>query len=120
VILYYNEITMAYDENIAARIRSLIGFQPGLTEKKMFGGLAFLLNGNMVIAASGEGGILARVNPDDTNDLLSSSHAKVMIMRGKTMSGWLRINTEDVVEDAELQRWVDLSLNYAKTLAPKR
>jgi TfoX/Sxy family transcriptional regulator of competence genes len=110
---------MAYDEELAERIRALVGNRAGLTEKKMFGGLAFLIGGNMAIAASGQGGILVRVDPDESDDLVTSTAAQPMEMRGRQMAGWLRIDTPDVAEDAALSEWVERGTAYAASLPPK-
>lgn len=111
---------MAYDEELANRIRELIGSEPGLTEQKMFGGLAFLIGGNMAVAASGQGGILVRVDPDVSDDLVATTSAHVMEMRGRQMSGWLRVDAEDVAADTELAAWVERAIGYARSLPPKR
>ena len=110
---------MAYDEALADRIRELIGQEPGLTEKKMFGGLAFIVGGNMAIAASGQGGVLARVDPEQSDALVAETTATPMVMRGREMAGWLRVDTEDVRTDAELAKWVEHGLGYARSLPPK-
>jgi hypothetical protein len=111
---------MAYDEELASRIRALVAGEAGLTEQKMFGGLAFLVNGNMSVAASGEGGILLRIDPGEGSDLVASSSAVPMVMRGRTMQGWLRVDAPDVRDDAELARWVEIGLAYARSLPVKR
>lgn len=111
---------MAYDEHLAARIRDLVAGEPGLTEKKMFGGLAFLIGGNMAVAASGQGGVLVRVDPDVSEALQASSNARPMEMRGKQMAGWLRIDAEDVRSQRQLQKWVRTGVAYARTLPAKR
>ena len=87
---------MAYDEDLANRIRELVGMEPGLTEKKMFGGLAFLIGGNMAVAASGQGGLMLRVDPNETAKLLAKPHARPLEMRGRQMEGWLRVDDEGV------------------------
>jgi TfoX N-terminal domain len=110
---------MAYDEELADRIRALIGDEPGLTEKKMFGGLAFLIGGNMAIGASGQGGVLVRADPEESESLVASTSARLMEMRGREMRGWLRVDAEDVSTDADLGRWVDLGSTYARSLPPK-
>lgn len=110
---------MAYDEDLAERIRELIGDEPGLTEKKMFGGLAFLINGNMSVAASGQGGVLVRVDPNDADTLLESSHVEPMVMRGRAMQGWLRVAPEGVSSKRELERWVRQGVAYARSLPGK-
>ena len=110
---------MAYDEELAARIRELVGGAAGLTEKKMFGGLAFLVDGNMAVAASGQGGLLVRVDPDESDVLVESSPARLMEMRGRSMKGWLRVDTEDVVSEEALAEWVERGVSYARSLPPK-
>ena len=110
---------MAYDEELASRIRALIGDEPALAEKKMFGGLAFLMSGNMAIGASGQGGILVRVDPEESERLVATTSAHPMEMRGRQMQGWLRVETEDVGSDPELARWVELGTAYARSLPAK-
>jgi TfoX/Sxy family transcriptional regulator of competence genes len=110
---------MAYDEELAARIRDRIGADPDVTEKKMFGGLAFLMGGNMAVAASGQGGILVRVDPDESDALVSATPAAPMEMRGKEMAGWLRVAGDDVASDAALAEWVDRGVAYARSLPAK-
>ena len=99
---------MAYDEQLAARIRELVVGESDLTEQKMFGGLAFLIGGNMAIAASGQGGLLVRVDPAETEALVARSPARPFEMRGKQMAGWLRVDAEDVRTKRELAKWVEL------------
>jgi hypothetical protein len=110
---------MAYDEELAERIRALLGDRSGLTEQKMFGGLAFLIGGNMAIAASGQGGILVRVDPEESDELVAATAAEPMEMRGRSMSGWLRVDTADVGDDAALAGWVERGTAYASSLPPK-
>ena len=110
---------MAYDEVLAGRIRDLIGDEPGLTEQKMFGGLAFLIGGNMAIAASGQGGILVRVDPAQSDDLVTTTSAEPLEMRGRSMAGWLRVDTANVADDATLREWVERGTAYAASLPPK-
>jgi TfoX/Sxy family transcriptional regulator of competence genes len=110
---------MAYDEALAARIRDRIGTAPDLSEKKMFGGLAFLIGGNMAIAASGQGGLLVRVDPDESDALVSATPASPMEMRGREMAGWLRVAGEDVASDAALAEWVERGVAYARSLPAK-
>jgi TfoX/Sxy family transcriptional regulator of competence genes len=107
---------MAYDEALAARIRELLAGERGVTEQKMFGGIAFLVNGNMAVAASGQGGILVRVDPADSDRLVETTGAEEMVMRGRSMAGWLRL---DPGKD-ELQEWVERGVAYAGSLPPKR
>ena len=110
---------MAYDEELAARIRGLVGTEPGLAEKKMFGGLAFIIKGNMAVGVSGQGGILVRVDPDDSDELVATTPAQLMEMRGRSMRGWLRVAAEDVAGDRELADWVARGTTYARSLPPK-
>jgi hypothetical protein len=109
-----------YDEALADRIRELVAGEPGLAEKKMFGGLAFLIAGNMAIAASGQGGILVRVDPDESDQLVAKTKAEEMVMRGRGMKGWLRVATEDVRTKPQLVKWVKLGTAYARSLPAKR
>lgn len=110
---------MAYDEELAKRIRDLVTDEPGLAERKMFGGLAFLVNGNMAIAASGQGGILVRVDPVESDALVAATPAREMEMRGRSMAGWLRVDARDVRARKELATWVDRGVSYARTLPAK-
>ena len=111
---------MAYDEALAARIRELVAGEPGVSEQKMFGGLAFLVGGNMAIAASGEGGILVRVDPDETEALVARTGATVMEMRGRAMRGWLRVEAQQLRTKRELAAWVERGIAFARSLPPKR
>jgi TfoX/Sxy family transcriptional regulator of competence genes len=111
---------MAYDEHLAARIRALLEGEAGLTEKKMFGGLAFLIGGNMAVAASGQGGLLVRADPATSDDLLTSTGVRPMEMRERQMQGWLRVDDEVVRTKRQLERWVRVGAGYARTLPPKR
>lgn len=110
---------MAYDEAIADRIRHLIGPADDLTEKKMFGGLGFMLAGNMAVAASGQGGILVRVDPAESAELLATTPARPMEMRGRAMTGWLRVDAEHLATDDALGEWVRRGTTYAGSLPPK-
>jgi TfoX/Sxy family transcriptional regulator of competence genes len=107
---------MAYDEDLANRIRELIAAHDGVTEKKMFGGLAFLVGGNMSVAASGQGGLMVRVDPDETDILLAEPHVRPMEMRGREMAGWLRVDPEALATEDELRRWVGIGVDYARSL----
>lgn len=111
---------MAYDEDLANRIRELIAGDPDVTEKKMFGGLAFLIGGNMSVAASGQGGLMVRIAPEDTDALVKEPHARPFEMRGREMEGWLRVDAEGVQTTDELQPWVERGVAYARSLPPKR
>jgi TfoX N-terminal domain len=110
---------MAYDEELADRIRAELGSRPDLTEKKMFGGLAFLIGGNMAVAASGQGGILVRVDPAESGELVATTPAEMMEMRGRQMAGWLRVDAADVSRNADLAAWVERGAAYASSLPPK-
>ena len=110
---------MAFDEQLAERIRALAGGQRGLTEKKMFGGLAFLVGGNMAIAASGQGGILVRVDPAESDALVAKTKAETAVMRGRPMPGWLRVAAADVRTKAQLAPWVERGVAYARSLPAK-
>jgi TfoX/Sxy family transcriptional regulator of competence genes len=110
---------MRYDEDLANRLRELLAGEEAVTEKKMFGGLAFLLHGNMCVSASGQGGLLVRVDPAESADALARPHASLMEMGGRTMGGWVRVSSEGVAGDGELAGWVERGLAYVKTLPPK-
>lgn len=111
---------MAYDTDLADRIRALLAGTPGLTEKKMFGGIAFLVRGNMAIAASGQGGLLVRVDPGHADKLTETTPARVMVMRGRSMPGWLRVAAADVGTKRALAKWIELSTTYARSLPAKK
>ncbi len=110
---------VAYEERLAQRIREVVGPEPGLTERGMFGGLAFLINGNMSVSASGQGGLLLRIDPADTEELAAQPHAARFVMRGREMHGWLRIDGEGVLTEAQLAGWVARGVEYARSLPPK-
>ena len=111
---------MAYDEDLADRIRELVASEKDLTEQKMFGGLAFLIGGNMAVAASGQGGILVRADPAASARLVSTTKAQPMVApRGRTMNGWLRVDTEHVREKRQLAAWVKRGVTYARSLPAK-
>jgi TfoX/Sxy family transcriptional regulator of competence genes len=111
---------MAYDEELADRIRKLVVGESGLTEKKMFGGLAFLLGGNMAVAASGQGGLLVRVDSAQSDKLVATTNARLMVMRGRSMQGWLRVDPDDLRTKRQLAKWVELGTTYARSLPVKR
>jgi TfoX/Sxy family transcriptional regulator of competence genes len=98
----------------------LVGDEPNLKEQKMFGGLAFLIGGNMAIAASGQGGILVHADPEESDALVASTDAYLMEMRGKQMRGWLRVDPEQVGTKQQLAKWVELGTGYARSLPAKR
>jgi TfoX/Sxy family transcriptional regulator of competence genes len=111
---------VAYDEKLAERIRDLVAEEPGLTEQKMFGGLGFLIGGNMAVAASGQGGLLVRVDPAESDQLVAKTAAFPMEMRGREMQGWLRVDSGDVGAKRELAAWVKRGVTYARSLPAKR
>jgi len=111
---------VAYDEDLANRIRELIGAERDLAEQKMFGGLAFLIGGNMAVAASGQGGLLLRCDPAETEALAGKPHARRFEMRGRQMDGWLRVDADGVGTKRQLERWVERGVSYARSLPPKR
>jgi TfoX/Sxy family transcriptional regulator of competence genes len=111
---------MAYDHDLADRIRELVGLEDGVTEQKMFGGLAFLIGGNMAVAASGQGGVLVRVDPAESDRLIATTPAGLMEMGGRSMSGWLRVPAEHVKTERQLRRWVEIGVGYARSLEPKK
>jgi hypothetical protein len=110
---------MAYDVELADRIRAVVGAEPGLTERQMFGGLAFLIQGNMAVSASGQGGLLLRVDPAQTESLISEPHVRRFEMRGREMDGWLRVAPEAVETDDDLRSWVHHGVRYVRSLRPK-
>jgi hypothetical protein len=110
---------MAYDEDLADRIRSAIQDQDGVIEKRMFGGLAFLVNGNMAVSASGQGGLLLRVNPVETDSVVREDGVTRFEMRGRAMDGWVRVDPSATPSDQELTRWVQVGVAYAGSLPPK-
>jgi TfoX/Sxy family transcriptional regulator of competence genes len=110
---------MAYDEELANRLREVLQGEAGLTEKRMFGGLAFLINGHMAVAASSKGGLLLRVDPAKTESLVSQPHVGPFEMRGREMDGWLRVDATAVATARELKRWVKHGVSYARSLPPK-
>ena len=110
---------MAYDEDLANRVRELIGAEEGVTEKRMFGGLAFLIGGNMSIAASSQGGALVRVDPEDSDAAAARPHASLAVMRGRQMRGWVRVAPEGLRTKRELAAWVRRGVDYARSLPTK-
>ena len=111
---------MAYDEDLANRIRELLGAEPGVEEQRMFGGLAFLLGGHTAVAASGRGGLMLRVDPADTDRHLAGGKAEPMVMRGRPATGWLRVGTANLRTTRELTKWVRVGVAYTRTLPPKQ
>lgn len=110
---------MAYDTDLADRIRELLGPIPGVDEMRMFGGLAFLLNGNMSVAVSGQGGLMVRVPPDDTEKVLAQTYVSPMVMAGRETRGWIRVHADGVRTKRQLTRWVSRGAACARGLPPK-
>jgi TfoX/Sxy family transcriptional regulator of competence genes len=110
---------VAYDEDLANRIRELLAGEAGVTEKKMFGGLAFLIGGNMSVTASGRGGLMVRVDPADSQALVRKPHCERMVMRGREMDGWLRVAPEGVRTKRQLEPWVRRGVRYGRSLRAK-
>jgi TfoX/Sxy family transcriptional regulator of competence genes len=110
---------MAYDEDLANRLRELLADEDAITERKMFGGLAFLHRGNMSVSASRNGGLLARIDPDDTDAALARPHVTLMEMGGRTMDGWITVAPEGLKSKRQLAAWVERSVAFVKTLPPK-
>lgn len=111
--------TVAYDEDLAERIRGLLADRRDVSEQKMFGGLGFLVAGHMAIAASGEGGILVRADPAESDKLVATTPAEMAVMRGRPMAGWLRVSSADVATKRQLEKWVKVGAGYAGSLPPK-
>ena len=109
---------MAYDEGLVTRIRDMIGGEPGLAEKKMFGGLAMLLEGNMAVGVRGDD-LIVRTDPDQQEQLLAEPGARVFDLTGRPMKGWLLVDASGCAEDSDLRRWVDRGVAYARSLPPK-
>jgi TfoX/Sxy family transcriptional regulator of competence genes len=114
------DASVAYDEELADRIRELLAAERKVTEQKMFGGLAFLIGGNMAVAASGQGGLLVRVDPEESDKLVGKTKAEPMVMRGRPMQGWLRVPAEAVRTKQHLRKWVELGTSYASSLPAKK
>jgi TfoX/Sxy family transcriptional regulator of competence genes len=110
---------VAYDEDLANRIRELLAGESAVTEKRMFGGLAFLISGNMSVSAGSKGGLLVRVDPDETDTLLSRPHARPMVMRERAARGWLRVDPGGVRTKRQLEPWVTRGVRYARSLPAK-
>jgi TfoX/Sxy family transcriptional regulator of competence genes len=111
---------MSFDERLADRVRGLVAAEDGVAEKRMFGGLAFLIHGNMAVSASGEGGLLLRVDPAKSGEFASLPNAQVAVMRGREMAGWLRVDADGVRTKRQLEEWVSRGVTYARSLPPKR
>lgn len=110
---------MPYDRELAERLRLVLGGGPGVSEKAMFGGLAFLVQGHMAVAASSDGGLMVRVEPGETTTLLQEPGARRFSMRGREMDGWLLVDRALLDDDTVLRTWVDRGVGYARSLPPK-
>lgn len=110
---------MSYDEELAGRVRAALSFTDGVTEKRMFGGLAFLVGGHMAVAASGQGGLLLRCDPADTDRHTAEPGVDRFVMRHREMNGWLAVAASAVATEPDLERWVGVGLAYAASLPPK-
>ena len=111
---------MAYDEELADRIREIVSVEPDLTEQRMFSGLAFIIGGHMAVAASGRGGLMVRADPDRSAALVAASNAVPMVIGGRQMAGWLRLESSDVATKRQLTKWVRIGVEYVQSLPPKR
>ncbi|MET0233556.1 MAG: TfoX/Sxy family protein [Kibdelosporangium sp.] len=111
---------MAYDDELADRVRELVATERGVTERRMFGGLAFLIDGNMSVSASRQGGLLIRMDPEEADALIDDEHVRPMVMGGREMNGWLRVDTEAVAAPSALEQWVTRSVTYARSLPAKK
>jgi len=110
---------MAYDEDLANRVRALVGGESGLDEKRMFGGLAMMLNGNMAVVIRGKGGLMVRVDPATSEQLLKEPGTQPMEMRGRSMAGWITVEAAACTQAADLKRWVRRGVTYARGLPAK-
>lgn len=111
-------VPMAYDGELVERIRELLAGELDVTDKKMFGGVAFLTGGHLAVAASSKGGLMARVDPEDTPALVLREGVDRMVMSGRRMDGWLRVD-ESQLDDEQLRDWVERGLDFARSLPPK-
>ena len=111
---------MAYDEDLANLVRECLADEDGITEKRMFGGLAFLIGGRMSVAVSREGGLMVRVDPEATDTLLGKPHTRPFEMRGRPLDGWVRVDTDGLKTKRQLVPWVERGVAYARSLPPKR
>jgi hypothetical protein len=110
---------MAHDEELAGRIRAALSFHPDITEKRMFGGLAFLAGGHLVAAASGNGGMMLRVDPAGSARLLDGDRVRLVRMNGRDLAGWLYLEAESIEDESGLRAWLDRGLAHVRTLPPK-
>jgi TfoX/Sxy family transcriptional regulator of competence genes len=111
---------MAYDEQLAQRVRTQLAGEAGLTEKRMFGGLAFLIGGNMAVAVSHRGGLMLRTDPTTSDELVAATNARTIEMRGRPMPGWLHVKASDLRTEPQLARWLERSTSYTRSLPAKK
>jgi hypothetical protein len=126
---------MAYDAELAQRVREILAAEKGISEKRMFGGLAFLVDGHLAVSASGQGGLLLRVDPADADRLVTADHVERFVMRGRQMDGWLHVqpgalandetdetdeSDDDTDGEAKLRAWIAHATRYVRSLPPKR
>jgi len=109
---------VAYDAELAERVRAVVATEPGLTERRMFGSLAFLVGGRLAVGA-GRDGLLLRCDPAETETLAREPHVGRFVMRGREMTGWLQVDPAAVADDDALRTWVDRGVAYARSLPPK-
>ncbi|MEV7267317.1 TfoX/Sxy family protein [Micromonospora aurantiaca] len=110
---------MAYDEDLANRVREALGHEPGITERRMLGGLAMMLRGNMAVVVRGAGGLMVRVDPAEAERALAEPGAEATVMRGREMRGWVTVSPDACERDPDLTRWVDRGVRFARTLPAK-
>ena len=110
---------MTYDEDLADRVRAAIGDLPGVTEKRMFGGLGFLVNGHLAVSASSRGGLMLRVDPADLESVLAEEGVSPFEMHGRSMNGWVHVDASAAASPDQLDRWVSVGTTYAASLPPK-
>lgn len=111
---------MAYDEDLADRIREAMSSEAGVTERRMFGGLGFMVDGHMAVAAGSGGSLMVRADPDDAQTWVREPGASHMVMRGRELSGWLLVEPVGLAAAADLQRWIDRSVRFVRGLPPKK
>jgi TfoX/Sxy family transcriptional regulator of competence genes len=119
-VMIRDDLVMAYDGELAERVRDLVGGAPGVTEQRMFGGLAFLINGNMSVTVSRKGGLMVRMDAEEADALIDDQHVKPVVMRGREMNGWLRVDTAAVKTETQLEQWVGRGISYARSLPAKK
>lgn len=109
---------MAYDEGLAQRLREALADENGLSERRMFGGIAFMLDGNMAVGVSGDE-LMVRTGPDRVDEVLAHPHARIFDMSGRPMNGWVLVAPPGTADDADLASWLELGASFARSLPPK-